>query len=145
MDELDGLEEFIYSLLRGHLELNEIILGQIYPDVAPEGVKPPFVIYTLQFEEDKNAVGYEGRRIFVRPDYIIKGISQSDSLLEAAFIGGAIDNAIVGQNNDDVVLPDVRVRGAFRSNIVRYSEHVDGIRYNHRGGVYRFFAHLPRR
>jgi len=142
-NELYQLGVFIYGKLQANGALTALVGTRVYPEFAPQNAVYPLVTYSLISSPDRNAVGHD-RRIFTEPLILVKAIVSESSWVTASAIADAIDSALMGANNNNVVNPTLKVQGCFREMAVRYTEvpqGTSGTRYNHAGGRYRFFCH----
>lgn len=143
-NELYQLGVFIRDTLAASSGVTALVSTRIYPEFAPQGATYPLVIYGLISSPDRNAIGAD-RRMFTEPLMIVRGVVlDPSSWVVASQIGDAIDNALVGANNNSNPSPNLHVQGCFREMPVRYTEvpqGTSGTRYQHVGGRYRFFCH----
>lgn len=137
VNELNYASRFIFSQLTGHAPLMALVSG-VFESEAPQQQGFPYVIFEYQSSEDLNAIPPD-IRIFTRPIYLIKVVTRSDSYQSGAAIADQIEAAILKKSG--VVDGIIQVMGEFRISPVRYSEDFQGIRYNHIGGLYKFFVH----
>lgn len=142
VNEAKYAADFIYDLLAAHQGIIDTVSDRIFRLIAPPNAILPYVTFTFISSVDKNAIGAR-KRLFTRPIYLVKAVTEGTDERPGDLIATHIDNALMGQN--DLVGTDGVVKlGVFREGIVEYVEEEQGIQYRHIGGNYRVFVHkLP--
>lgn len=142
LHEMKQARTFLRGKIAAHATIISLGLAdKIWRDLAPPGSDCPYIIMTLQAATDKNAIGARNR-LFTRPLFSIKGVTQGTDDTVGYQIADAIEDALRGQS-DFVGADGVVKLGVFREEPLDYPEYEDGIRYNHIGGLYRVFVHTP--
>lgn len=143
VNELDAADKFVFDQLAAQSGLTALVGTKIFSEIAPREkdgaeVVPPYVVYAFISGVDRLAIGRT--RILVRPLYLVRAVTQADSFVTAAAIADQIDLAL---HNAPPAVPiaGVQVMGADRTQLIRFTEVEDGVRYNHVGGQYRLFVH----
>jgi hypothetical protein len=142
--ELRAVDKFLTDNLRAETELTALIGDEsFYSDVAPKGTPPPYVLHQFITGEDTNAIG--AIRIFTKPLYLVKVVTEGESYKEAGILITLVERAIVGKQQvitiDGI---DWQIMGCHRERPIRFPQFFDGVRYNHLGGQYRIFVHKQR-
>lgn len=134
------------AYLRGLLQANATIVSlglqnSIWRGLAPPGSDCPYILIVFQGGQDRNTFGARGR-LFTRPQFQVKAVTEGTDDELGATIATAIDNALVGQS--DLVAADGLAKlGVYRDAMIDYPVFEGEIRYNHIGGLYRVFCHTP--
>ena len=143
VNELRAADTYIYDRLIASAGLTALVGDKIFSEVAPReqdgsAVEPPYVVYGFVAGIDLLAIGRA--RIFTRPIYLVRAVTEGPSFAEAASIADEIDLALHNAPPDAPV-GSAQVMGMDRLQLIRFTEVVDGVRYNHVGGQYRLFIH----
>lgn len=141
MNEERAVATFLVAALDASDAVAALAGERIYEGQAPEGVEYPLIVFRLQGGSDTNALGSDVRTL-VRLQYLVKAICAGDDYSPADAVMAAVDAALCGARGP-VTVADVtyQVQTICREHPVRYLEYVDGVRYNHVGGLYRVPAH----
>jgi hypothetical protein len=142
VNEVKYAADFVYDKLAAHSDVIALVQDRIFRDIAPPTANLPYITFTLISSVDKNAIGAR-KRLFTRPLFLVKAVTEGTDERPADLIASAIDDALMGQN--DLVGTDGVVKlGVYREACVSYVEEEQGVLYRHNGGNYRLFVHkLP--
>lgn len=148
VNELDGADKFIWDRLTGQAGMAALVQTpggewKVFSELAPreiagEEVTTPYIVFSFLVGPDNLAIGRA--RIFTRPVYLVRAVTEGTSLVQAAAIADLIDLAL---HNAPPAVPiaGLQVMGSDRVQPIRFIEVTDGVRYNHVGGQYRLFVH----
>ena len=132
-NEIVLVDKWLYDTLKVDATLAGFVSTRIYSYLVPTGSGFPSVVYTYQGSMDAVAVG--GIRIMNSGMYLVKAITQDNSMIGAAkSISDRIDALLhgsIGTVAGGIVL------ACIREYPIAYVEYLNGLRYNHSGGVYR--------
>ncbi len=140
MNEARAVAQFLYATLTQSAPVAALVGARVYESIGPPGAQYPAIVFHQQSSSVRNAAGAVGR-IFCRPLYVVKAVSAGGTYAISDQIAAAIDDALVGAQSTVVisgVTYEIAVAGL--ESHVRYVELVDGVRYNHAGGLYRLFV-----
>lgn len=138
-NELGKTSAFLVSKLTNDATVASLVGTRIHRNRRPPDGPLPCIVFSLIGSPDVQAIGAR-QRLFTRPLYLIKAITEGTDDTVGDAIATAIDNALVGQS--DFVGSDGLVKlGVYRTEPIEYVEEVDGVQYNHIGGQYRIFVH----
>jgi len=134
--ELSGVDLFLETHLLASASLLALLGGPfVFAELAPESQPPPFVTYQMLSAPDVNAIGADAR-LFVRVLYLVKAITAGNSVVPGEQMAAAVDAALLGQTGP-VPTANILVGPLFREEMVRYTEVLEGVRWNHVGGRWR--------
>lgn len=136
--ELFGAQTFIITKLKADAPLAALVGTRIYSEMAPETTPPvafPYIIVAFQSGMDRNAIPVTAR-IWLAVRYLVKVITQADSLASANAICDRIDAVLIGQEGP-VPAENVQITKIWRESVEQYIEVEAGRRLNHVGGSYR--------
>lgn len=139
MNELGLTSQFITELLLNDTTLNGLVGERVYRNVRPPNGLLPCIVFQLIASPDVQAIGCR-QRLFTRPVYLVKALTEGTDDTVGDAIATAIDNALVGQS-DFVGTGGLVKLGVYRLEPVEYVEQVEDVQYNHVGGQYRIFVH----
>ena len=135
-NEIVLVDKWLYGLLSADATLTGLVSTRIYSYLTPTGAGFPSVVYAHQGSMDVIAVG--GIRIMNSGMYLVKAITQDNSMTGAAkSISDRIDTLLhgsVGTVTGGIVL------ACIRDYPIAYVEYLNGLRYNHCGGIYHIVA-----
>lgn len=139
MIETLGVDLWIGSRLAADTAIQSVVgttNPRIYPDVAPAGVDPPYILYTMQSGLDENLLG--GVRGAADMVFSVRAVVQSQSYRPAAALANRIDAVLHGARGTAPEFPcEIHCT---RLEPVRYPETGSGVSNRHLGGLYRIFA-----
>lgn len=139
-DPLNPIDVGVYNALIASTTLTALTSGgtaspSVFQWLAPEGQEPPYVVYFPQSPSVPRKT--MGGTIFEDALYTVKGVTKGPSASAAGTIAAAIENALVPGSLSYTGYTHVRCE---REQTVDFPEVSDGVRYHHRGGVYRVQA-----
>lgn len=140
-NELAGADRFLYQTLAADPTLSALIGTRIYAGLAPQGATFPYLVFSHQGGLDRLTTGGQSR-VFTRPVYTVKVVSQKTSYAEADTIASQVD-AVLLAGSGPVVVDGVtyQVMSCHRTEPFRYLEPAAGSQYRHVGGYYTLFIH----
>lgn len=128
-------EVWINSRLSNDPELVSLVGGRIYPDVVPEGTAVPYVEFFKMAEggktENINAV-----RVSTTMVYLVRGVTQTNDLLDLAQIAGRIDDLLNFKSGAIPGLPNCFVTQSIQSMSHSMPLIKDGKEYRALGAQY---------
>lgn len=130
------IEQWLYGLLSLDSQMDTLIDGRVFVDMADQGTIFPYVVFSFMAAHDVIVVG--GVRVMTAAVYQIKAITDQANADVLAPIAKRIDELVDGQSG--VVGSTGRILAAVRQSPVAMSEEDSGIQYRHRGGLYRIWA-----
>lgn len=139
MNEEQAIATHIASTLKADAAVGALVGDRIYEEEAPSDASKPFVIFFLQTGDDRGQVGRE-QRLFSRPLYCVKAISEGASFAAADAIMDAVDAALTGSRSE---AGGYSVFAFYRERAIRKPETARGRRINHVGGLYRVLCEGP--
>lgn len=139
MNELGLTSTFISNLLINDATISGYVQTRVHRNVRPPDGPLPCIVFQLIASPDVQAIGCR-QRLFTRPIYLVKAITEGTDDIVGDAIATAIDNALVGQS-DFVGTGGLVKLGVYRLEPIEYVEQVEGVQYNHVGGQYRIFVH----
>lgn len=132
---MNPVDKGIYEALSADAALVATLGGTaIYQWLAPEGSRPPYVVFNQQSGVPAHTFGgvaYEDQL------YTVKGVTAGPSAALAGTIAQQIDAALSDQ---PISVTGYGLMYLRRSSDLDLSEIEDGQRYHHRGGVYRILT-----
>lgn len=138
MNELGLTAKFIRQTLLADPVVTSLVQTRIHRNRAPKGSGLPYIVFTLVISRDKNAIGAKNR-LFTRPLYTIKAVTEGEDDTTGDAIATAIDDALTGKS--DFIGADGLIKlGVFREEPFDFAEEQEGVQYNHIGGQYRIFV-----
>lgn len=125
----------IYTFLKGQRTITALLAdgaAGIHEDAPPANANLPALVYNQASGVPSYTLG-EGRshKDFV---YQVKGICKGDSSKAAQLIADAVEAVL---SDGALTLPGRNVMVVEHIGDTRLNERADGVRYNHRGGLYR--------
>jgi hypothetical protein len=139
MNELGLTATFLRDLLTNDATVFALVGDRIHRNRVPPNSGLPCIVFSLIGSVDKNAIGAD-QRLFTRPLYLVKAVTEGTDDTMGDAIATAIDNALMGKSDFTGSGGLVKL-GCFREELVEYPEEVNGVQYNHIGGRYRLFVH----
>ena len=140
MNEEQALAVWLATELAADAGVSALVSSRIYEAQGPQGATFPYVVFALNRGADTHFSGSNGRA-FSRIRYVVRAVTEGNSFARADVIARAVDAALVGR--DEVVTVDgqgYHIQVVGRETPVRYPETVEGVRYNHVGGIYFFWV-----
>lgn len=136
------VDVWIDAVLKAHAAFDTISTGlsqRVYPQVAPDGVKYPFIVYQAQTPpHDVRGVG--PNRVMVDTLYVVKAVAQVASYDALAATAHEID-AVMTQGEPQTVPGNLgTILCSMREDGFSLTESESGTLYRHLGGVYRVLA-----
>lgn len=136
-NEIVLVDKWLYGVLSADSMLAGLVSTRIYSYLTPTGAGFPSIVYAYQGSMDVVAVG--GIRIMNSGMYLVKAITQDNSMVGAAkSIADRIDALLHGQQFG--VVTGGIVLACVREYPIAYVEYLNGLRYNHCGGIFRVIA-----
>ncbi len=139
MSELAALDEFVYGLLSADATVQSLCGGappatRVYPDVAPEDVAMPAIVWQVQSPgQDTMALG--GVRVMTGPTLLVRAVDQAQSwegnLRSIADRIDALLHRASGPIGSGGEVYQLR-----RVSPWRLPEVANGVEYRHLGGLY---------
>lgn len=132
---MNAIDRAIYDTLAGNSALVSALGGTaIYQWLAPQNADPPYVVYNKQSGTPAHTfrgVAYEDAL------YTVRAVTAGPSAAQAGTIATLIDQALA-----DKVLTIAGHTNIFlrRVSDVDYPEDASGVRFSHRGAMYRVLA-----
>jgi Protein of unknown function (DUF3168) len=126
-------ETWLQTRLTGDAALFAAVGGRIYNTAPPREAPRPYVVFQLQAGVDTHALS--GSRPYARLVYLVRAIWEGDSLGAVAAAAGRIDAALQGQGLNTTAAGG-HVLGCTRREAFQLAEFANGVRLNHRGGLY---------
>jgi hypothetical protein len=140
--EKRAAERFIYQVLSADAPLVAIVGTKIARGLLPQGTVPPYCLFSFMAGVMRNAI--PGTiAVMVPLLYLVKGVTQGNSALQAFDIEDRIDAAL-GSNNGTVTLSGVtwQVGPWVKETHVEYDEVTpEGTRLVHAGAQYRAWVY----
>ena len=136
--ELGKVSAFLVSKLTNDPTVAGLVGMRVHRNVRPPDGPLPCIVFQLIASPDVQAIGAD-QRLFTRPTYLVKAITEGTDDTVGDAIADAIDNALVGQS-DFVGSGGLVTLGVYRTDPIEYVEQVEGVQYNHIGGNYRLFV-----
>lgn len=133
--ELFGAQTFLITKLRADAPLAALVGTRIYSEMAPTGAVYPYIIVAFQSAVDRNAIPVTAR-IWLTVRYLVRAITQEDTLSGASAICKRIDAALIGQEGP-VPAEGIQVSRIWRESLIQNIEVEAGRRINLVGGSYR--------
>lgn len=129
---MNAVDQAIYGALSADASLVATLGGTaVYQWLAPEGSDPPYVVYNQQSGVPAHTFGgvaYENQI------YTVKGVTAGPSAALAGTIAQQIDAALADQA---LTVTGYGLLYLRRDSDLDFAEVKDGVRYHHRGGLYR--------
>lgn len=141
-DELGGVDVFLAGVLRSHPGVAELVGEQVFAELADAGTDPPYVIVNYRTGSDHGTSGTEAP-VYSWLEYTVRAVTQRGNFGPVGQIAGQIHQALSGAHG--VALVDgsaYRIKAVHRRAPLRYGEAVDGVSYQHQGGIYRLMVSL---
>jgi hypothetical protein len=141
--ETDAADRWINERLLASAPLLALVGGvgnpRIFPDVAPEGTVPPWVVYSVASPRpDRLALG--SVRIMVRPLYLVKAYAETTSWRgDLKALDEAIDAAL-NLGTPGPVADEGYLIGCRRTEAFRQIEREAGTEFRARGGFYELWV-----
>jgi hypothetical protein len=111
--------------------------GRVFPDMAPDGTKYPFIVYQCQSPpRDVRGVGVV--RVMVDTLYVVKAVAQTLTWDPLVPVAKAIDQAMTSA--DTTVVGDGLVLSSVRQEQFSLVTVESGKQFRHFGGQYRIQA-----
>lgn len=140
MDEIGAITTWFDARFTGDATLMALITG-VFHNQAPPNQTFPYVIFEFNNGDDHGAIGGGGARIYSFMDYNIKAVTTGQSVLLATQIMSRVDTLLHNYKGQVTFDGDVyNIGTAMRIAPFSYPEEDSGKRYNHHGGLYRFFV-----
>lgn len=133
--EVTGGKMYLGSVLGASTALLGTVTG-IYDTQAPQGAVCPYLIYGLQSSVGESNVS--GAKLVAELLFLVKAVTQGGDFLSGNGIMDIVD-PLIRATGGTVTVGGVtyRILGCVREADVDYPEFINGIRYNHQGGLYR--------
>jgi len=134
--DTNAFDKAVRDRLAAHSGLITALGGtKIYEAVAPQGGSLPHVVYNAQVPSvpvrTLQRVAYENMV------YLVKGVTQDTSPAGCGTIAKEIEAALTAA---PLTISGYGHMLCHREQSVSFVEVIDGVRYNHRGGLYRLQA-----
>ena len=128
-----NLDTAVYSVLNGAAVTNEAT-GGVFNGIAPQGTEPPFVVFSAMSKTDDYFAYTErgGQAV-----YMIKAIDRSPWPKSAGDIDTQIDSVMQDASLSITGHTLIECR---RESDIYLVEDLDGVTYQHVGGLYRIIA-----
>ncbi len=131
----NAIDAALYTKLAGGTALTTLLGGTaVYQYLAPEKTDPPYVIYQRMSQVPINVLA--GAAI-ESAAYMVKGVTEGPSAVLAGSVAGAIDTLLQDQTLTISGYTHLHLR---RESSIDYVETDNGVRYSHRGAIYRILA-----
>lgn len=128
-----NLDTAVYSLLNVEAVTNEA-LGGVFNTHAPQGTIPPYVVFQAM-SKTEDYFAYTGRGS--ESIYMVKAVARSPWPKEAGDIDTQIDSVM---QNASLSITDHSLIECRRESDIYLVEDLDGVIYQHVGGLYRIIA-----
>ena len=133
---MNAVDAALYQWLAAGTALTALLAGgtadpSVYQWLAPQGQQPPYVVFNQQSGVPVHtlaAVAYENEL------YAVKAVTAGPSAAAAGTIAAAIDARLADQ---PVPVAGHALMFLRRDSDLDYPEDADGVRYHHRGAMYR--------
>lgn len=138
MTHINAVATGLFTKLTGSTALTTLLtLGTagVFQDLAPEGAVPPYVVFNAQSPSTPQHTF--GAVAFENTVYQVQGVTQGPSKAAGGTIADKIDLAL---HDQAVTVTGYTLLKCRRLQDVDYTEVVSGVRYSHRGGLYRLWA-----
>ncbi|MDY7102119.1 MAG: DUF3168 domain-containing protein [Actinomycetota bacterium] len=137
VDEVSAVDEWIISTLSDDAALTALVpAARIVEHPADQGTAHPLITVQLYAAVDVGTAN--GARVLIDGRWLVRGIFTDDTpLTDARAVVRRVDALLHGQ---DVTAAGVTL-ACRRVEPFKQLEVEDGVRYTHRGGVYRVQAH----
>lgn len=140
MDEIGALNTWLFARFHGDATLMAAVTGVFWNQTEPNQTMP-YAIFAFNNADDHGTIGGGGRRAYSFMDYDIKAVTLGSSILTASQIMARIDTLLQDYKGNVVFAGDTYSIGtAMRISPFSFTEEDAGKRYNHHGGLYRFFV-----
>ncbi len=139
MNELLGIQRFVYWRLTSDAALAVRVGDRIYERVAPQGAVYPLVLFNVQAATDLMGAG--AARLWVNALVQVKAVGPGAASVLAP-IADRLDTLLHAAEPVVVSLGEKswQIHGAHRESAIEYAEVVAGQVYRHLGGLYRVFC-----
>ena len=128
-----NLDPAVYSVLNVAAVTNEAT-GGVFNGVAPQGTEPPFVVFSaLSKTDDYFAYTERGGQAI----YMVKAIDRSPWPKSAGDIDTQVDSVM---QNASLSITGHTLIECRRESDIYLTEDLDGVTYQHVGGLYRIIA-----
>jgi hypothetical protein len=128
-----NLDTAVYSVLNVAAVTNEAT-GGVFNGVAPQGTEPPFVVFSaLSKTDDYFAYTERGGQAI----YMVKAIDRSPWPKSAGDIDTQVDSVM---QNASLSITGHTLIECRRESDIYLTEDLDGVTYQHVGGLYRIIA-----
>lgn len=131
--DLTRVDQWIYSVLHGDVELNAAVSGRIYADQAPQGVVFPLVLYSFLGGADKT-VTFTTR--LTNAIFLVRAVGSGSSFTPLEFLADQID-ALMAVPERGTVVRDVRITTVTREQPHQRKDMENGVPTVYLGGFYR--------
>lgn len=139
-NELQAVDRALTSVLAADAAVSAGVGSRIYAGAAPQGAVQPYAVFQRVGGTDRSAVG-GGVTVCSRPVYEVQVVGAGGGFAELDPVAGGVDACLPALDEAVTIGSDTyRVRGGSRVEPVRRVEIVEGRRYFHVGGRYRFFV-----
>ena len=128
-----NLDTAVYSTLN-IATITNAALGGVFNTHAPQGTEPPYVVFQAMSKID-DYFAYTGRG--AEAIYMVKAVARSPWPKEAGDIDTKIDAAM---QNASLSITDHSLIECRRESDIYLVEDLDGVIYQHIGGLYRVIA-----
>ena len=128
-----NLDTAVYSALN-IATITNAALGGVFNTHAPQGTEPPYVVFQAMSKID-DYFAYTGRG--AEAIYMVKAVARSPWPKEAGDIDTKIDAAM---QNASLSITDHSLIECRRESDIYLVEDLDGVIYQHIGGLYRVIA-----
>ena len=128
-----NLDTAVYSVLNVAAVTNEAT-GGVFNGVAPQGTEPPFIVFSaLSKTDDYFAYTERGGQAI----YMVKAIDRSPWPKSAGDIDTQVDSVM---QNASLSITGHTLIECRRESDIYLTEDLDGVTYQHVGGLYRIIA-----
>jgi uncharacterized protein DUF3168 len=139
-NEPQAAEKWIFSTLSGNAAVTALVAQRVFAGMAPQTAARPFIVYVHNRGSYRATVGGQSR-IFGRPVYAVKAVTEGGSFALADQIVDALDTALVGTSSTVAAGGITWQVSCVRIGDIRYVEVREGQRFNHAGGLYDLYIH----